>query len=286
MVILILVVLGLCLGSFINAFVWRLYKQEELADQKGVKKAVSKIKQKLKHEDLSITTGRSMCSNCHHPLAAKDLIPVISYISLKGKCRYCKKPIQDTPLPELLLPLIFVVSYIFWPEPLEGKGLFLFIFWLIFLLGFVILTVYDLRWQILPNKVVYPLAGLALGQVLIVAVFFEGGIDTILGAAAGVLVGSGIFYALFQYSKGKWIGGGDVKLGLVFGLLAGSAGNAFLIIFLASLIGTLVAVPLLATKKADRNTHLPFGPFLIAATFIVVLFGRNILDWYANQFML
>lgn len=282
MVIVILFILGLCLGSFVNAFVWRLHKQEELAEQKGVKKAVTKLKQKLGREDLSITTGRSMCTHCHHQLAAKDLIPVISYLSLRGKCRYCGKPIQDSPLAELLTPALFVVSYLAWPYDFEGRGLFLFVLWLVFLVAFVALTLYDLRWYLLPDKIVYPLIGLAVLQTLVVALVFGGGASTLINAFWGVLVGSGIFMALYQVSGGRWIGGGDVKLGVVLGLLAASAEMSFLIIFLSSLIGTAIALPLLAIGKANRTSHLPFGPFLMAATVIVVLFGRALLDWYMN----
>lgn len=282
MVIAILIILGLCLGSFVNALVWRVYKQMELEDAVPIKKSAAARKQKLSHNDLSITKGRSMCSHCHHPLAVKDLVPVISYLSLKGKCRYCARPIQDSPLAELMTPLLFVVSYLAWPYQFEGKGLPLFIFWLVFLVAFVALALYDLRWYLLPNRIVFPLVGLATTQTIVVATLYGGGIRTIIGALAGVAVGSGIFYILYKVSDGTWIGGGDVKLGIVLGLLAGGAVMSFLIIFIASLIGTLVALPLLATGRAGRSSHLPFGPFLLAGCIVVVLFGQRLLDWYSG----
>ncbi|HSH55660.1 MAG TPA: prepilin peptidase [Candidatus Limnocylindrales bacterium] len=283
MVILTLIVFGLCLGSFVNALVWRLYKQMELEEAGPVKKVAHK--QKLSHEELSIAKGRSMCSHCHHPLAAKDLVPVLSYLSLGGTCRYCRKPIADTPSAELLTPLLFVVSYVAWPYGLTDKGLVLFIFWLVFLVGFVALTIYDFKWYLLPDKIVFPLIGLAVLQVLVVAVLYGGGLPTVIHAVLGVAVGSGLFYVLFQVSDGRWIGGGDVKLGIVLGLLAGSASKAFLVIFIASLLGTLIAVPLLAVGKASRTSHLPFGPFLLAGLFVTVLFGDRLVGWYLRLFL-
>ena len=112
MIIVLLVVLGLCLGSFVNALIWRLHEQ---ATATGKKKPDKKYLARL-----SITKGRSMCSRCHHELAVKDLIPVFSWLSLGGKCRYCRKPIADNPLIEICMPLLFVASYIWWPVALAG----------------------------------------------------------------------------------------------------------------------------------------------------------------------
>src|SRR5260221_566501 len=104
MTIVALILLGLTFGSFINALVWRLHKQNE----------DSAKEQKV--PNLSIATGRSMCPNCYHELAAKDLIPVLSWLSLGGKCRYCRQPISwQYPLVELLTAGLFTVSYIYWP---------------------------------------------------------------------------------------------------------------------------------------------------------------------------
>src|SRR5581483_10287027 len=132
MIMLVLIVLGLIWGSFVNAFVWRL------------------------HEEKDWVKGRSECTVCHHSLSTKDLVPVVSWLLLKGRCRYCHQPIKDSPLVELTVPLLFVLSYVWWPWTLHGEGLVRFIFWLVFILGYVILAVYDLRWKLLPNKVVYP----------------------------------------------------------------------------------------------------------------------------------
>lgn len=270
MVILILIVLGLCLGSFVNALVWRVHQQ-------------SKAKTKKAKAELSIAHGRSMCSNCHHELAPSDLIPVISWVMLRGKCRYCHKPITDNPLAELITPLLFVVSYFFWPYPWNTLGKVEFIFWLVFLVGFVALALYDLRWYLLPNKILYPLFCLAALLIVTKLLMGEDKLNILLSAFWGVVIGGGIFWAIFQVSNGKWIGGGDVKLGWLLGVVVGGPANSFLLIFVASLLGCLVGIPLQVSKKLPKNRHIPFGPFLLLATVIVQLFGGSLVGWYKAQ---
>lgn len=305
MVIAALILIGLCLGSFVNAFVWRFHEQAGLAEgaaaeQQAPKsgknaKARSVSSKQLTSDDLSITRGRSMCVHCHHPLAARDLVPVLSYVWLRGKCRYCGKPIQDTPFAELVTPAAFVLSYLLWPVAFTGAGLFTFCLWLVFIVGLAILALYDIKWFELPHKIVLPLIGLAVGQVLVVALCFGGGVETLARAGLGALVGGGLFFLLYIISPkekledgaeiSKWIGGGDITLGVLLGTLVGGPGEALLLIFVASLLGTLVAIPLLAAGKAGRGTHLPFGPYLILAALIVMLWGDRIITGYTSLFI-
>lgn len=209
-------------------------------------------------------------------------MPVFSWLSLGGKCRYCHAAIADNPLVEITLPLLFVVSYFFWPDPLVGASLFAFCLWLIFLIGFLALAVYDLKWFLLPDVIVFPLIGLAVVQVLGTWIFFDGSWRAVVGSLLGAGVISGLFWVIFQLSKGKWIGFGDVKLGIVLGLLAGAALPALLVLFIASLLGVVLALPLVIAGKADRKSHLPFGPLLIAGLLVVQLFGQTIIAWYAR----
>jgi leader peptidase (prepilin peptidase) / N-methyltransferase len=273
-IIVLLAVVGLIFGSFIDALVWRIHEQAKL--QKKKKKAVIP-------KELTMLHGRSMCPNCKHTLSALDLIPVLSWVMLRGKCRYCGKPISwQVPAIELLTGFLFVISYVLWPETMHGLGLLHFCFWLVFLVGFVALTVYDLRWYILPDRIVYPLIGLAVFEVLLSVVFFHAGWMTLLGSVWGVLIASGIFFVLYQVSGGSWIGGGDVKLGIVLGIILGGPLLSFMLLFLASVLGTLVSLPLMAFGKAKRSTLIPFGPFLIAATIIIELFGSRFVDWFMH----
>lgn len=288
MVILIMVILGLAWGSFVNALTWRLHELAELR-LKSVKRVKGKQPSKSpkstsEAQDLSISTGRSMCPDCRHTLAAKDLIPVISWLMLRGKCRYCKKPISwQYPLVEVITALAFVFSYIFWPIALAGVTSYIvFVLWLVMLVILMALAVYDLRWRLLPNKLVLPLGLIAIAQAVIVIITADSSLSSFLNYIAGAVIGGGLFYLILVLSKGKWIGGGDVKLGLVLGLIVASPGNAALLLFLASLMGSLVALPLLFTKRLHRRSIIPFGPFLILATLVVVLFSTPIIDWYVG----
>ena len=262
MIVLLLVLAGLMFGSFINALVWRL------------------------HENKDWVSDRSECPHCHHKLAAQDLVPVFSWLFLGGKCRYCKKPIPDSPLVELALPGLFVLSYLLWPQPLSGVGLYDLIFWLVFLVGFTALAVYDLKWFLLPDVIVFPLIGLAVVQVLGRPLFFGSSWMEVLSSLLGAVVISGLFYLIYVLSKGKWIGFGDVKLAIVLGLLAGGALPALLVLFAASVVGTLSSLPLVVTGKATRKSHLPFGPMLIAGMVVVMLFGQAIIDWYTDLILI
>ena len=259
MILLVLILLGLCFGSFANAFVWRL------------------------HEKRNWVSERSECPHCHHILAPKDLVPVLSWLALRGKCRYCRKPIPDTPLTELATPVLFALSYIYWPEALHGAGLFRFVLWLIFMVSFVILAAYDIRWYELPDKVVFPL--MILAGVWVAGSWVHAGAHGwhgALGSLVGAAIVSGLFFVLHQISGGKWIGFGDVKLGIVLGALAGGVLESCLLLFFASFIGMLVSLPLMIAGKANRKTQLPFGPLLLAGTIIAVLFGQGIIDWYGR----
>jgi len=257
MIPLLLIILGLILGSFVNAFVWRIHKNKDWVND------------------------RSECTHCHHKLGPLDLVPVLSWVMLGGKCRYCHKKIDDSPLVELSLPAVFLLSYFYWPMELAGRGLVEFVFWLVLLVGLLALTVYDLRWFLLPDKIVFPLVGLTFVGVLVSAIM-ERDIQIITMAVACALIISGIFYILFQLSKGTWIGGGDVKLALVLGLLCTSLLEPFLLLFTASVAGLIGSLPSIIKGKAKAKTQIPFGPFLIIGLIIVRLFGGSIISWYTG----
>lgn len=280
MIIAALVVLGLCLGSFVNALVWRVHEQEqETAKKKPSQKYLKK---------LSITKGRSICPHCQHELAAKDLVPVVSWLYLRGKCRYCHQPISwQYPLVESLTAILFVVSYSCWPTGLGHLyQQVLFGLWLLLVTGFMALSVYDIRWYLLPNRLLYPLYAPAVVWTAIVLSHVDKRPITVLVELAGALfIGGGLFYGIYQLSRGKWIGGGDVRLGWLLGLIVLTPPRALLFIFIASLLGCLVAIPLMSNKRLKRSSVVPFGPFLMAGAFLTVLFGARLLDWYHATFL-
>jgi len=281
MIIFVLSLLGLCFGSFVNALVWRLRMQES----PEAKKRSNKTNSKPTTHNYSVLKGRSICPNCQHRLAPLDLLPIVSWLALKGRCRYCKKPISwQYPLVELLTAVLFVAFYVFWPYPLLNSPLstLWFVLWLVILTGLMALAVYDLKWLILPDKIIKPLFAIGLITAVLQMVFIDKSHQSLSQVALSTLIGGGIFWVLFQVSKGKWIGGGDVKLGFLLGLVLQKPLYAFLYIFIASILGMLYSAPMLLVKKIKPTSKVPFGPFLIIGAIVTLLFGQQIFNWYLS----
>ena len=267
-----LIFMGLCAGSFVNALVWRLHEQQE-APQK-------------KDNDLSILRGRSMCPHCHHTLAANDLVPLASWLYLRGKCRYCHASISvQYPLIEGVTALLFVGSYAFWPNTFSAAGTCFFVGWLLFVTGAVALVLYDMRWFLLPDRIVFPLIAIAAIESLAHAFLFGGGWHGLAVEVLSVLCIAGPFFILHAASHGTWIGFGDVKLAIALGLFVRLPLAALLVIFFAAVLGSFASIPLLLKGKTSMKAHIPFGPFLLAATYIVLLWGMPLLHWYAHFFV-
>jgi prepilin signal peptidase PulO-like enzyme (type II secretory pathway) len=178
----------------------------------------------------------------------------------------------------------FVLSYVLWPlalgTPLEVAH---FILWLVAGVIMGVLFAYDAKWFLLPDKYTWALAvvGLAMLAVRIAqgTSFLEVAIQAI--GAVGVL--SGLYAVLFVVSKGRWIGFGDVKLGIGLGLLLGNWQLALLALFLANLIGCLIVIPLMLVGKLKRNAHVPFGPMLIAGTVSAWFLGLQAVIFYLTH---
>ncbi len=274
MITVFLFVIGLAFGSFVNALVWRIHELET-------------TKSKKKRRALSPVSGRSMCPECKHELSAKDLIPVFSWVYLKARCRYCHKSISwQYPLVELLGGALFALSYVFWPYMLAGNLQWLsFIVWLSVITVLLALFVYDLKWMELPDSLVAWLTGLAVSFVLIERLALVTTNSEVVSAGLGGLLLFGLFYGLFQISGGKWIGGGDVKIAVALGLLAGSPLKTLLLLFIASLAGSLIGIPLLLKSHDRKLIKLPFGPLLFLGLIIVFFFGTGIIQWYETNLL-
>ena len=279
LIALILGWVGLCLGSFINALVWRMHEQAKSRKPK----TKSQVKLSADKDKLSILNGRSICPNCQHRLAWYELVPVFSWLYLRGKCRYCKKPISvQYPLVELTAGLVFALSYLLWPLPLDNGQLILLAAWLVCSVGLLALLIYDLRWMLLPDKILLPTAVVAAAGRLVYIIGFEP--DKLHAFYYWLLslgIAAGIFWILYQVSD-RLIGGGDIKLGLVTGTLLADPSLSFLMIFLASVIGTVVMMPALIKGNKNMTSKLPFGPFLIIATAIILFVGADLINWYSK----
>jgi prepilin signal peptidase PulO-like enzyme (type II secretory pathway) len=208
----------------------------------------------------------------------------VSWISLKGRCRECKKKIgYFEPLMEIGVATFFVLSYTFWPSLFIGAlPVAAFIIWLIAGVGLAILFAYDVKWLLLPDKVNIVVIGLGLISAILYIINAADHGEAIISVIASVGILSGLYLFLYVISKGKWIGFGDVKLGLGLGLLLGDWQLAFIGLFAANLIGTLIVIPSLLRGEMKRNTHVPFGPLLIAGTVVAQLAGPALIGMYVS----
>lgn len=249
---------GAIFGSFAGATAWRIKKKRDFV------------------------RDRSECEHCHKKLTPLDLIPVISWIVLRGKCRYCKKHIgTSTFLIELFLGGAFAASYLAWPFGFgEILSVIMFGLWLICLVLMAVLFVYDLRWSLLSDKVMWPLIAVSALLFVVRMLWLEAPALTIFYEFIyGLLPVTGIYGLLYLISQGKWIGLGDVKLGVAMGLMLGWQ-LALVALVVANLLGFLYVLPLLLAKKVERTSRLPFGPFLIVATVVAMLFGNQLIALY------
>lgn len=256
MVFFALLLLGLLFGSFINALVWRLKTKRP------------------------IVNDRSMCPECTHKLSSLDLIPVFSWLVLRGKCRYCHKPISaQYPLVELATAILFSLSYIAL-KPVSGADWLAFGLWLIELVVLIALAVYDLRWMILPDKLMSTLLALAVLNILLQSAL-NGSHNVLSSYLWAAVIAGGFFYGLFAGSKGRWMGGGDVKLAFVMGLMLGLR-DVLVAMFIGFNSAAIVSIVLIATHKMSRKSLIPFGPFLILGTIFAMLYGGDLFGWYKN----
>jgi prepilin signal peptidase PulO-like enzyme (type II secretory pathway) len=284
----VLILFGLCIGSFAGASVWRLRARQLEQDKKD-----GELVDNVEYENLkkltkkTLLTDRSRCLHCSYELKWYDLIPLFSWIFLKGKCRKCNKKIgYFEPLIEISVALLFAASYLLWPYTLDSPiNVSMFILWLISGVGLTILFAYDLKWLLLPDSISFSVMAIGLINAILVIINStdkNGAIMSIVGAMA---ILSGIYWLLYITSKGKWIGFGDIKLGIGLALMLADWRLAFVALFVANLIGCLMVIPGLVTGKLKRDSHIPFGPLLIIGFVIAKLFSASIITAF-NMYLL
>ena len=243
-----------------------------------------------------ILTGRSKCNSCKKPLEAKHLIPLLSFMIQKGKCAYCKKKLSwYYPASEILTGLMFMgAAYL--------SSVFIAVSY-----STIISFVY---FKMIPNKIVYPaiifvllfmilnsslylflyhrqLSADAFGVYLLEAGYLQIQVYNMLKALGMVLLSStviaGFFAFLVAITKGKGMGGGDIRLGFLIGLFNGFPQN-IIAIFLGFILGATVSLALVMLKIKTLKDTVPFGPFLIAGSVIALVWGAEIWDFYVNLF--
>lgn len=244
---LVVFVLGLIIGSFLNCLIWRYYKDEDLG-------------------------GRSYCPACHHQIAWYDNIPLLSFIILRGRCRHCRGRISwQYPLVELATAVFFVLVFrLDWLQPNFDWRLlrdFLAVVTLIFVF------VYDYRWQLIPTEFV----ALSGGAIFILNIFL--GVywfNLILFA----LIGAVFFLIQYLVTHRKGIGEGDIWLGAWLGVLFPEGATLLLVMFIAYCLGAIVGLTLMSRRRKTWKSALPFGPFLATAAIIALIWARPLIYWY------
>jgi leader peptidase (prepilin peptidase)/N-methyltransferase len=247
---LMVAIFGLLIGSFLNVVAIRTLKQE------------------------SIVFPPSHCVKCDHRLGFFDLIPVLSYLGLRGRCRYCKERISPIyPFGESVTALFFGVSA--WHFGINDE----LIPALVFAMILVIIMITDLREMLIPNRVVY--SGMVI--IAVIRLFIHPlplsnyGLAFIIGG--GILLVISVIGSLILRKEG--MGGGDLKLFALAGLVLGIK-LTVLSIFVSSLLGTLFGVGMMVLGRYERGKHIPFGPFIAVGSMISFLWGNEIVQWYLD----
>lgn len=257
-------VLGAVMGSFLACQAWRLHYKDT------GKKKLGK---------------RSVCLSCGKQLKWYDNIPLFSWIILGGKCRYCKKKIGIMEiLSEVLMGLAFLGATLAL-EPigtdLPGGVLFGLILLLITVLGF--LAIYDGMWGELPNFVLVIALALAVGIVGCKIWRYGFSPSMLWNLLGAVLLLGGIYLGLYLISRGKWVGSGDWVLGLIIGLSLGEAWLALIVLCLSNCLGLIIMYP---TARKKKNAKIYFGPFLVVAFVVVLIFAKVLNGLVFKQLML
>jgi leader peptidase (prepilin peptidase)/N-methyltransferase len=245
---------GLVIGSFLNVLIYRLPREQQFVK------------------------GRSVCPYCGQTIKWYHNIPLLSYLILRGKCAYCRKPISFRyPLVELLNGIGYL--YFFWEQGWSiDLGIFAFLTSVLIVIFFI-----DLDHQIIPDTITLPGIALGLGVSLV-----SGGVSP-LQSLIGTLVGGGSLYLVALL--GDWLfkkesmGGGDIKLAAMLGAFLGW--QKVLFIFLASaVIGLLVSIAIMFFSAKLRQTRVvPFGPFIALAALVAIVWGDSLIAFYIHNFL-
>ncbi|MBX3089579.1 MAG: prepilin peptidase [Cryobacterium sp.] len=255
MIAILVGVLGLAVGSFLNVLIWRL------------------------PQGLSLSKPPSSCPRCGHAIRWYDNVPVLSWLVLGGKCRDCRARISlRYPLVELGAGIGFFL--LAWWQLSKAGGYWLLPALLYFFAISIALALIDLDSRKLPNRIVLPSMAVVL-VLLSLASFGTGDWWSLLWAAAGGAI-LFVFYLLLALIYPAGMGFGDVKLAGVIGLILGYLGWGALIVgaFAAFLLGGLFSIGLLFTGKATRKSGIPFGPWMLLGAWVGIIFGREISSWY------
>lgn len=267
-------VLGLLVGSFLNVVILRLPARLEAEWRADAIAILEREEEPQAPTPPGIVFEPSHCPKCKHRLAFYDNIPVFGWLMLRGRCRYCHEPISaQYPLVELVTGLCSAV--VVWRFGADWQALA----GLAFTWALIALSGIDLRTQLLPDQIVYPL--LWLGLLLSLAPFLVQPGPAILAAAIGYLSLWSVYWAFKLLTGKEGMGHGDFKLLAALGAWMG-LGCLLPVVLLSSLIGAIVGGTLMALKRHERDVPMPFGPFIAAAGWVWFVAGDQLWSAYAH----
>jgi len=304
----ILFVFGLCVGSFLNAVIFRLEKGESIvfAGTKSLRKGLSPFSR----------MARSYCPRCKHTLAWYDLLPVLSFFMLRGKCGYCGKKISiQYPMVEIATGILFalVTNYqlpitnlqSIFQLPITNYQLLIPLIYYFYISSvLIVIFVYDLKHYIIPDKILFPTIGISI--LYHVSSIMQANNNasyiihhTLYSHLGSAIIASGFFLSLVLVSRGRWMGLGDVKLAFLMGLVLGWP-NILVALFLAFTLGAIVGLALILASRSSASfeeaelpkmagqhysfkSEIPFAPFLIIGTFMALFWGNQIVSWYLGM---
>jgi len=295
----IVALFGLGVGSFINVITTRFQPDNYIRFSK-------------------LISGRSRCAFCLHQLKWYDLIPIFSFVFLRGKCRYCGKKISwQYPIVEILTALIFVLMFLkFWnltpirlalAHHIYTWPIIFFLIYLFYISLLLVLSIIDLKYYLLPDSyIIFGVIVAVLTNIYFYFLylkpqnyFFNCGVNflgsyidyfncqlhPLVSVLLGVVVASGFLLLIYLLSRGRGMGFGDVKLGIFIGLILGFT-NSIIAVALAFIFGSIVGIIMLVLKKRTLKSMVPFGPFLGLGVLITIMFGSNIIEFYLSLFNL
>lgn len=250
----IILIYGLIIGSFLNVCIYRIPREE------------------------SIAFPSSHCPNCNTNLKAYDNIPVFSYLSLGGKCRYCKKTISiQYPSIELLNAIMYLLLFYKFKMSTD------FIFYALISSTLIAITLIDLKDMIIPDSLVIAILLLSILHKITNYIIYKTSMN-LLDSILGLLIAGGVFLAIVIISDGG-MGGGDVTLIGALGFTIGVKA-ILLTIFLSFILGGIISILLLAAKLKTRKDPIPFGPFIILGFMITIFSGTDLISWYMQKFII
>ncbi len=253
-------ILGAVIGGIVNVTVFRL------------------------EDEIFSLKKKSSCRTCLTPIHWTDSIPIFSFFKLKGRCRHCSTAIEwQYPAIELAMAVLFAAFFaraaFGYGLPIgveDGEWLALFVRDAVMVIFLTIIFVFDFKKQVILDRFTIP--AIILTIIFNIAL----GIDASVMLLGGLILGA--FFAIqFLASDGHWVGGGDIRMGLLIGFLLGPILGMISVLF-AYILGAIIGIYIILAKHRSLHDHMPFGTFLAISTIVVMLFGEVILGWYLSFF--